>query len=402
MSRHLPALLAAALLGATGAHAQETAETRPPNAKNQRPAFAGQTRAPKPAQATAVEVSEVVKGLPQAWALEFLPDGRMLVTAKEGTMHIVSPSGEIGPAIGGVPKVDARGQGGLLDVALSPSFSEDNMVYWSFSEPRGEGKNGTSVARGKLVEAGGTAKLEDVQVIFRQMPAWDSTKHFGSRLVWAPDGKLFVTVGERSNPDSRVHAQDLDYGMGKVFRINADGSAPGGNPFAGRKDAQPEIWSYGHRNLQAATLDGQGRLWTVEHGPKGGDELNRPEAGKNYGWPVITYGIDYNGRPIGQGITAKEGMEQPVYFWDPVIAPSGMAWYGDGPIAAWQNSLLIGGLGSGDLVVLKIDGERVASEERLPLDARIRDVKIGPDGSVYALTEGGDGSSILKIGAAES
>lgn len=397
--KHLSYFLAATALSVGMATAQEPVETRAPNASGQTPAFANQTRAPQPQQPAAVDVSAMAEGLPKAWALELLPDGGMLVTTKEGAMHIVSARGEIGDAIQGIPAVDARGQGGLLDVALSPSFAEDRLIYWSFSEPRQDG-NGTSVARATLSQD--RTRLENVAVFFRQMPGWQNNKHFGSRLTFAADGKLLVTVGERSDPASRVHAQDLASGFGKIFRIDADGTPPPDNPFVGRDDAQPEIWSYGHRNLQAAALDGQGRLWTVEHGPKGGDELNRPEAGKNYGWPVITYGEDYSGSPIGNGITAKEGMEQPVYFWDPVIGPSGMAWYGDGPFAAWKDSFIVGGLVSQGLVVLKLDGDRVASEEHVPLKARIRDVKVAPDGTVYALTESSGGSSILKISPAAS
>nr|WP_246104968.1 PQQ-dependent sugar dehydrogenase [Rhodoligotrophos appendicifer] len=373
---------------------------RAANAPDQKPAFEGQTRAPEPDMLTKVNVTTVVEGLPRAWALEFLPDGRMLVTAKSGELHIVSTGGEIGPALKGVPKVDARGQGGLLDVVLSPDFATDGMVYFSFSGPR-EGGNGTSVARGKLVETEGSAELQDVAVIFRQMPSWNSDKHYGSRLVFAPDGMLYVTVGERSLPGPRVQAQDVGSGLGKVFRINPDGSVPKDNPFVGREGAQPEIWSYGHRNLQSATLDGQGRLWTVEHGPKGGDELNRPQPGLNYGWPVITYGVEYSGKPVGKGITAQEGMEQPIYYWDPVIGPSGMAHYEGDAFETWKGAFLIGGLVNQALVVLHMEGDRVAHEEWVPLDARIRDVKIGSDGHVYALTEGGGGSRVLKLSPAE-
>ncbi|HEU4533035.1 MAG TPA: PQQ-dependent sugar dehydrogenase, partial [Polyangiaceae bacterium] len=283
-----------------------------------------------------------------------------------------------------------------LDVALGPNFASDRTIYWSYSEPRGDDENGTSVARARLTERGGRAWLDEVRVIFRQAPAWDSTKHFGSRLVFAPDGTLFVTLGERSLPKPREHAQRLDGLLGKTVRLNADGSVPADNPFVGRAGARPEIWSYGHRNLQSAALDGRGRLWTVEHGPRGGDELNRPEAGKNYGWPIITYGINYDGDPIGQGLTQREGLEQPVYYWDPVIAPSGMAWY-DAPLfPAWRESFLIGGLVSMGLVVVKMEGDRVAHEERIDLGVRTRDVKVGPDGAVYVVTDRDDGR-VLRL-----
>ena len=376
----------------------EPVETNPANAPDQQPAFAGQTRAPQPAQMPELETEVVADGLPHLWAMEFLPDGRMLVTAKEGAMHIISREGEAGAAIEGVPDVLSAGQGGLLDVALAPDFESSGVIVFSFSEQRDEG-NGTSVASARLVanEEGG-GRLEDVNVIFRQMPSYDGNKHFGSRLVFGPSNELYVTVGERSDPEPRVQAQDLASGLGKVFRIDINGEALPDNPFVGQEDAQPEIWSLGHRNLQSATLDGQGRLWTVEHGPKGGDELNRPEPGKNYGWPEVTYGVEYSGDPVGEGITQQAETEQPLYYWDPVIAPSGMAFYDGDAIPEWKGAFLVGGLVSQGIVVLHMDGDRVQHEERVPLEARIRDVKVGPDGAVYAVTEqrGGGGSTIVK------
>jgi glucose/arabinose dehydrogenase len=401
--RHLALPLAATVL--LGAAPAALAQQGPPNAPGQEPAFENQTRAPQPAEPAQVATETVAEGLPKLWAMTFLPDGRLLVTAKRGDMHLVE-DGEAGPAIRGVPEVMASGQGGLLDVALAPDFAESGRIYFSYAEPRAGGGNGTSVARARLaLDQNGGGALEDLEVIFRQTPAYDGTKHFGSRLVFAPDGNLFVTVGERSDRPIRDQAQDLGSGLGKVFRIEPDGSVPDDNPFVGQsggqEGAQPEIWSYGHRNLQSATLDGEGRLWTVEHGPKGGDELNRPEAGLNYGWPVITYGVAYSGAEVGQGITKKQGMEQPVYYWDPVIAPSGMAFYEGEAIPSWQGAFLVGGLVSQGLVVLHMDGDRVAHEERVPLGARIRDVAVGPEGAVYALTEtrGGGGSTILRVTA---
>lgn len=287
----------------------------------------------------------------------------------------------------------------MLDVALSPDFTRDQLIYMSFSEPRSPVGNGTSVARARLVEeAGKIPRLEGLTVIFRQEPAWNNNLHFGSRLVFARDGHLFVTVGERSDAASRVHAQDLSSGFGKIFRIEADGTPPKDNPFVGREGAQAAIWSYGHRNLQSAALDGEGRLWTIEHGPRGGDELNRPEAGKNYGWPLVTYGIEYSGNRVGQGLTQREGTEQPVYYWDPVIAPSGMAIYQGALFPDWKGAVMVGGLVAQDLVVLRMQDGKVASEERIPLGARIRDVQEGPDGAVYVLTERDRGASrILKL-----
>lgn len=378
--------------------AAKPAETKAANAPDQKPAFENQTRAPQPAQLPKIATETVADDLPHLWSMEFLPDGRMLVTAKQGAMHIISEEGEAGPEIKGVPKVLSGGQGGLLDVALAPDYETSGKIYFSFSEEREDG-NGTSVASAKLVpdDAGG-GTLEDVKVVFQQMPSYDGNKHFGSRLVFGPQGELYVTVGERSDAEPRVQAQDLSSGLGKVFRIDADGKALSDNPFVSTENARPEIWSLGHRNLQAAALDGQGRLWTVEHGPKGGDELNRPEAGKNYGWPEVTYGVEYSGKAVGDGITAKAETEQPVYYWDPVIAPSGMAYYDGDAIPEWKGAFLVGGLVSQGVVVLHMDGDKVAHEERVPLDARIRDVKVGPDGAVYAVTESrGGASTIVKL-----
>jgi glucose/arabinose dehydrogenase len=393
-------MLAATLLtGGASAQDARTAETAEANAPDQKPAFENQTRAPLPETVPQISVDVVAEGLPHLWAMEFLPDGRMLVTTKDGAMHVVSQeNGEASPPIEGVPAVMSEGQGGLLDVALAPDFETSGRIYFSFSEPR-EGGNGTSVAAARLTEEEGKLALRDVAVIFRQMPTYDGDKHFGSRLVFGPKGELYVTVGERSDRETRVGAQDLGSGFGKVFRIDAEGKPLPDNPFAGKEGALPEIWSYGHRNLQSAALDGEGRLWTVEHGPKGGDELNRPEAGKNYGWPKVTYGIEYSGGPVGEGITTLQGTEQPVYYWDPVIGPSGMAFYDADAIPEWKGAFLVGGLVSQGLVVLHMEGDKVAREERVPLDARIRDVKVAPDGTVFAVTEQrrGGGSTILRL-----
>ena len=369
------------------------AETQAPNT-DYKPLLPNQTRAPQPAQKTEFEQAVAVKGLDTPWAMEFLPDGRMIVTEKAGKLRIVAKDGTPGQPIAGVPRVDAREQGGLLDVALSPSFPSDKMVYLSYSEPREKG-NGTTVAKAKLSEKDGSGKLDDLKVIFRQQPTYDGDKHFGSRLVFAPDGKLFVTVGERSDKVTRVQAQDLSSGLGKVFRIDTDGNAPKDNPFIGSEKAKPEIWSYGHRNMQGATLDGQGRLWTVEHGPRGGDELNRPRPGINYGWPVATYGIEYSGEKIGDGVTMAAGTSQPVYYWDPVIGPSSIAYYDKDAFPAWKGQFLIGGLVSNGLVALKADGDKILTEERISLGQRVRDVKVGTDGAIYVVTE--DDGQIVKL-----
>jgi aldose sugar dehydrogenase len=354
-------------------------------------------RSPTPASVNgAVRVQTVARGLEHPWALAFLPDERMLVTERPGRVRIVERDGRLSMPLAGVPRVLARGQGGLLDVALDPHFTENRLVYLAYAEP-GEGRTaGTAVARGRL----GEGRLEDVRVIYQQQPKVEGANHFGSRLVFARDGTLFVTQGERF--DYRDQAQDLSSDLGKIVRINPDGSVPRDNPFVGRRGARPEIWSYGHRNVQSAALHPQsGELWTAEHGARGGDELNRPEAGKNYGWPVISYGVHYWGAKIGEG-TAKPGMEQPVYYWDPVIAPSGMTFYTGEALPGWQGSLLIGSLRPGLLVRLTLADGRVTGEERYlaELRERIRDVRQGPDGRLYLLTDSRDGRILQVLPAA--
>lgn len=279
----------------------------------------------------------------------------------------------------------------MLDLAIRDDFAQTRRLWWSYAEPRGGGRNATAVATGTLDEDGGAVR--DVRVIFRQQPAWASTLHFGARLVFDREGMLFVTTGERSLPQSRALAQDVGTHLGKVLRIDPEGGPAPGNPAI--PGGLPEIWSYGHRNLQAAALAPDGRLWTAEHGPRGGDELNHPQPGLNYGWPVITYGIDYDGTPIGAGLTARDGMEQPVYYWDPVIAPSGMVFYHGALFPDWQGDLLIGGLAGQALVRLTLDGERVTGEARyLQGQGRVRDVGVARDGAVMILTDADDGALI--------
>ena len=345
-------------------------------------------RSPTPAALDgAVRFEIVAKGLEHPWGLAFLPDGRMLVTERPGRLRVVGRDGNVSEPLGGIPRVLAEGQGGLLDVALDPRFAANGFVYLSYSEPAADGTSGTVVARGKL--AGD--RLDDVRVIYRQQPKVRSAMHFGSRLVFARDGTLFITQGDRFR--YRDQAQDLADHIGKIVRINPDGSVPSNNPFVGRRDARPEIWSYGHRNIQSAALHPEtGHLWTVEHGARGGDELNHPEAGKNYGWPVITYGVDYSGAKIGIG-PEKPGMEQPVYYWDPVIAPSGMTFYTGDAFPGWKGNVLIGSLTPGGVVRLTLEAGRVTREERYRGERRerIRDVRQAPDGSIYLLVDASDG-----------
>lgn len=374
-------------------------ETRPANAPSQTPAFAGQTRAPEVSADVAYEVVTVAEGLDKPWAIAFLPDGRMLVTEKPGRLRIITAAGEVSEPVTGLPEVDARGQGGLLDVALDPDYAETKLIYWSYAQPQEGETNTTAVARGRLVEDEAGARVEGVRVIFQQAPAMASTMHYGNRLVFDREGRLLISLGERSILAGRVQAQDMNSALGKVVRINRDGSIPADNPFVGQDGVRPEIFASGVRNVQAAALHpNTGALWEIEHGARGGDELNIIEAGKNYGWPTIAYGLEYSGKPIGEGLTAKEGLEQPDYYWDPVIGPSGMIFYQGDLFPAWKDSLFVGALRDKQLVRLTLDGDRVVGEERLlsDLNARIREVDQGPDGAIYVATDSTEGK-ILKL-----
>lgn len=358
------------------------------------PAFAVQTRAPA-APRTAVKVETVAKGLAHPWALQFLPDGRMLVTERPGRLRIVTREGTLSAPISGVPKVHAAGQGGLLDVALAPDFATSQEIFLTFAEPRDGRANGTSVARARLALTDKGGSLADVRVIFRQQPSFASNLHFGSRIVFVTDGTFYLTVGDRYS--QKQEAQKPDNHIGKVIRLNRDGTPFAGNPKKPGWDAA--IWSIGHRNVQSAALHPEtGELWTVEHGARGGDEVNLVRKGLNYGWPIITYGRDYSGAAIGEG-TAKSGMEQPVYYWDPSIAPSGAAFYTGDLFPSWKGNLLVGGLATQELSRLVLEGDQVVAEEKLLVDlgARIRDVRMGPDGAVWVLTDDTDGRLLRLV-----
>ena len=340
------------------------------------------------AQAAELKAVNVARGLANPWAVAFLPDGRYLVTERAGRLRLVERDGRVGEPIAGLPAVDAGGQCGLLDVVLDPAYAQNGWVYWSYAEA-GEGGNSTAVARGKLQ---GTRMVE-VQKIFTQVPKVSSQQHCGSRLVFARDGRLFVTLGDRFS--RKDDAQKLDNHLGKIVRIEADGQVPADNPFVGTPGAKPEIWSLGHRNVQGAALHPvTGELWASEHGPQGGDELNRVLPGRNYGWPLLTFGRNYGtGTRIGEE-GPKPGFEQPLKVWVPVsVAPSGMAFLSSDRYAGWKGSVFLGTLRGESLLRLELDGERVSGEERLltRLSERIRDVRQGPDGWLYVLTDSADG-----------
>ena len=330
-----------------------------------------------------IQVNTITEGLENAWGMAFLPDGSMLVTERPGRMRIVSADGKLGEPLSGLPEIVARGQGGLLDVVLAPDFATSKKIYFSYSEP-GKGGNSTAVSFATL----NGNKLENVTRVFSQQPKIESNNHFGSRLIWAPDGTLFITLGDRYSEKDK--AQTLDNHQGKVVRINADGSVPKDNPFVNKAGALPEIWSYGHRNMQGAAINPLTKeLWTGEHGPQGGDEINIDRAAKNYGWPVITYGENYGGGKIGEG-THKEGMEQPIYKWVPSIATAGFIFYTGDKFPQWKNNILLASLREQTLVRLVVDGEKITKEERLlkeDVGQRLRTVVQGPDGLVYLVTD---------------
>jgi len=364
-------------------------ETERPNT-DYKPAFEGQTRIAGVRTNTRIESKIITDKLDKPWGIATLPDGRFLITQKaKGTMRIVGQDGKVSEPITGIPAVDPKGQGGLLGLTIDPDFTSNRMVYWTFSEPNENG-NLTAVAKGRL--SNDEKMIEQATVIYRAIPVYDGDKHYGSRIVFGRDGYLYVSTGERSDLETRPKAQDLNTGLGKIFRITKEGKPAPDNPFIGQKNTLPEIYSYGHRNVQGlAVHPATGDLWNSEMGPRGGDEVNIIKPGKNYGWPTITYGIEYGGKKIGQGITQKQGLEQPIYYWDPVLSPSGMTFYSGNAIPEWENNLFIGGLSSMHICRLVIKDNKVVGEERLleSENQRFRDITQGKDGALYAVTDGG-------------
>ncbi|WP_282635651.1 PQQ-dependent sugar dehydrogenase [Sphingobacterium thalpophilum] len=354
-----------------------------------KPAFAGQTRIAGAKTATPYEGKVIAEGLKSPWGITALPDGRFLITEKEGSLRIAAADGKLGEPIKGLPPVNASGQGGLLGLTLDPDFTSNRMVYWVFSDNTPSGTL-TAVGKGKL--AADEKSVEGAKVIYQATPAHKGNLHYGGRILFDKDGNLIFSTGERSDLVTRPLAQDLQAALGKILRITKDGQPAPGNPFAGQGNARPEIYSYGHRNPQGLALHPEtGDLWETEFGPRGGDELNRIVAGKNYGWPTITYGIEYKGDKVGEGIQQKEGLEQPVYYWDPVLSPSGIAFYTGQNIPEWKNNLFICGLSSTHIARIILKDNKVVGEERLLAGEgqRFRDITQGKDGALYAITDMG-------------
>jgi len=354
-----------------------------------KPAFPGQTRIAGVKTTTAFEGKVLSDGLNKPWGITGLPDGRLLITEKGGTMRIASADGTLSAAITGLPKVNSEGQGGLLGITVDPDFTNNRMVYWTFSENTSNG-NLTAVAKGKL--SADEKTIENAQVIYQATPGYKGNLHYGSRILFDKGGNIIFSTGERSDLVTRPQAQDLNSSLGKVIRITTEGKAASGNPFEGRSDARPEIYSYGHRNVQGLAINpATGDLWEAEFGPRGGDEINIIKPGKNYGWPTITYGIEYSGDKIGDAIQQKEGLEQPVYYYDPVISPSGITFYSGNDIPEWSNNLFLAALSGTHIARLVIENDKVVGEERLLVDEvqRFRDITQGKDGALYAVTDQG-------------
>jgi len=356
---------------------------------NYSPAFAGQTRIAGTKTKTALDIKVLAEGLKRPWGITILPDGRLLITEKTGTMRIVTTTGKVSEAITGLPEVNSTGQGGLLGLTIDPAFSKNRIVYWVFSEKTSTG-NLTAVAKGTL--SADEKRIENVNVIYKADPAHPSTGHYGGRVLVDKSGNLLVTTGERSSLETRPQAQFLTSANGKVLRITKDGKPAPGNPVWNGSDTKPEIYSYGHRNVQNLAIHPvTGDIWTAEFGPMGGDELNLVKSGKNYGWPTITYGMEYSGVKVGEGIQQKEGMEQPIYYWNPSISPSGMSFYSGNMIPEWKNNLFIGALSGKHILRLVIKDNKVVGEERLLADQnqRFRSTMQGKDGALYAITDEG-------------
>jgi aldose sugar dehydrogenase len=372
-------------------------ETKSPNTEY-KPAFAGQTRIAGVKTTAPYEGKVLNKELDRPWGITALPDGRLLITQKGGTMRIATAAGQLSEPITGLPPVNAAGQGGLLGVTTDPQFATNRMVYWAFSENTPEG-NLTAVAKGSL--SADERSMENVSVIYRAVPAYKGTLHYGGRILVDKSGNLIVSTGERSDLVTRPQAQELNSALGKIIRITKDGQPAEGNPFIGQAGARPELYSYGHRNVQGLAFHPEtGDLWETEMGPRGGDELNRILPGRNYGWHIITYGIEYSGQKVGEGITQKQGMEQPVYYWDPVLSPSGMSFYSGDAIPEWKNNVFIAGLNSNHIARLVISNNKVTGEERLLSGEgqRFRDITQGKDGALYAVTDEG---RLYRIGKKE-
>lgn len=363
-------------------------ETKSPNRKNV-PAFAGQTRIAGVKTKTPYEGKVLSSDLKNPWGITSLPDGRFLITEKRGNMRIATASGNVTEPITGLPEVNSRGQGGLLGLTLDPAFAQNRMIYWVFSENTPAGSL-TSVARGRL--SADEKKIENPTVIYRAIPAYNGTLHYGGRILFDKAGNLIVSTGERSDLQTRPQAQQLNSALGKIVRITKDGKPAAGNPFAGNANARPEIYSYGHRNVQGLAMHPTtGELWENEFGPRGGDELNLVKPGKNYGWPTISYGIEYSGEKVGAGITQKQGLEQPVYYWDPVVSPSGMTFYSGNSMPEWNNNLFVSCLSGMHIARLILNNNKVVGEERLLSgeNQRFRDITQGKDGALYAVTDQG-------------
>ncbi|WP_343307431.1 PQQ-dependent sugar dehydrogenase [Chitinophaga niabensis] len=363
-------------------------ETKPANT-DYKPAFEGQTRIASVQTIAAYDYKVLDSSLKSPWGITSLPDGRFIITEKKGTMRIATLEGKVTEPITGIPKVSSDGQGGLLGIRVDPDFASNRMVYWVFSEPLPEG-NLTAVAKGKL--SADEKTIEGATVIYRATPAYNGTLHYGGRILFDKSGNIVISTGERSDLETRPQAQDTKSGLGKIIRITKEGKPAAGNPFEGKADARPELYSYGHRNVQGLAFHPEtGDLWETEFGPRGGDELNRVEAGKNYGWPIITYGLEYSGKKIGDSIQQKAGLEQPVYYWDPVLSPSGITFYSGAGIPEWKNNLFIAGLSSTHIARLVIENNKVTGEERLLSNEgqRFRDITEGKDGALYAITDQG-------------